>query len=248
MIAILLAAGFATRLYPLTRDRAKPLLEVGGRPVLSHLLDRVLRVEGLREVRVVCNAKFYDQFTVWQRSLITPVPLHLIDDGALCDEEKLGGVADLHLAMRTPELPAGEPWMVVAGDNLLEFELEPYAATFRASGAPLVLARTLQPPLPPRRFGEITVDERGRITRFREKPARPESNLAATCIYFFPADVEPDLARYLAAGGEPDAPGHFIAWLAQQRSVHAVPFEGIAHDIGDRASLERARVLYASRD
>lgn len=245
MKVLVLAAGFATRLYPLTRDRAKPLLDVAGRCVLTRLLaDSVLGIEGLREVVVVSNHKFHHQFEAWAQDFECPVPLRVLDDGSNSDEDKRGGVADMALAWAEASRDDETEVLVIAGDNLLDFSLGHYAQTYRKLARPMMLVRHFPEGAPPGRFGEVSIDQTGRISRFREKPQQPESPYAATCIYFFPPSVRIRIAEYLQQGGEPDAPGHFVAWLSQQEEMHAVPFVGTAHDIGNLATLEAARAAY----
>jgi len=242
---IALAAGFATRLFPLTRDRAKPLLEVGGRAVLSRLLDRVLEVPEITEVVVVANHRFHGQFTAWREGYRASVPIRLIDDGTTCDEDKLGAIADLELAVRSlgPEA-AGEDLLVVAGDNLLDFDLRPHAASFARDRRPLLLLRELEGPLPPARYNEVRVDDRGRVIDFREKPADPRVPLVAICLYFLPSAAGEWLREYLAQGGNPDAPGYFIEWLVGRTPVRAERFAGGWFDIGNLETLEAARAAF----
>jgi glucose-1-phosphate thymidylyltransferase len=245
MLAVLLAAGFATRMYPLTRDRAKPLLEVGGRPALDWILERALAVPGLREVRVVTNARFRAQFDEWRAALgALPVPVRVIDDGTHTNDTRLGALGDLALALEGTE---DEELLVLAGDNLIDFDLAPHVARMRREGRPLLFARTIEGAVPPRRYSEIVVDAHGAVTSFREKPADPRSNLSAPALYVFPADVAAELRAYLAAGGDADAPGHFLAWLHGRRALTAVPLPGAWHDIGNLETLERARADYAER-
>lgn len=245
MRVLVLAAGFATRLYPLTRDRAKPLLDVAGRPVLSHLLDRVLALPGIREVTVVTNARFHRDFQEWARAYDARVPLEVVADGATCDDDKLGALRDLELAWRHGDARwPDEDVLVVAGDNLIGFDLASYAARFAELRRPMLMARRIEGTVPPKRHGEVTIDASGTVTRFREKPADPESDLAAICLYLFPAAIKARLDSYLAEPTNPDAPGHFMAWLAERERMAAFVLEGPYFDIGDRASLDEARRRY----
>lgn len=245
MLAVLLAAGFATRMYPLTRDRAKPLLDVGGRPVLDWILDRALGVPDVSEVRVVTNGRFRAQFDEWCAARgRTRVPVRILDDGTHTNDTRLGALGDLALAL---EGVAPQELLVLAGDNLIDFELEPHVARMRASGRPLVFARTIEGEVPPGRYSEIVVDADGDVTSFREKPADPRSNLSAPALYIFPPDVIGDLRTYLADGGDSDAPGHFLAWLHARRGLSAVPLPGAWHDIGNLETLERARAAFARK-
>jgi glucose-1-phosphate thymidylyltransferase len=241
--ALLLAAGYATRLYPLTRDRAKPLLEVAGRPILSHILARVLALPGLSEVVVVTNARFAAAFRDWARAEGCPVPLRVLDDGSTSDADKLGATGDLAFALREAPL-GGEDLVVVAGDNLIGFDLRPLHAQFRARRRPTIVVRRVPLGTGPSPYNEVTLASDGRVTGFREKPADPQTDLAAIALYFFPPQVESLVGRYLSEGGNPDAPGYFIAWLVRQTDVYAVRENGEWWDIGSLASLDEARAQF----
>ena len=242
---VVLAAGFATRLYPLTRDRAKPLLDVGGRPVLSHVLDRILALRGIAGCTVVTNARFHEQFVAWRDGYDADVAIGLHDDGARTNETRRGGATDLLLGFQAVQrIDPTADVVVLAGDNLIEESLDAFREDYARLREPLLLCRRIPGGIPPARHGEATVDGDGRITRFREKPADPDSELAATCFYFFPADVRDQLERFLAEGGDPDAPGHFLTWLVPRRTVHARELVGRTFDIGNLESLERARIEY----
>ena len=240
MRAIVLAAGFATRLHPLTRDRAKPLLDVCGRPVLSWLCDKIAGVSGLSELAIVGNGRFFPQLEGWRAGYACPLPVHLIDDGTQNNEHRLGGIGDLALALKSRPSD-DEGYLVAAGDNLIEFDLQPHAAAFRRHGQTLLLVRAIDGPVPPRRHGEVVVDAQDRIVAFREKPEQPRSPLASLCLYFFPPAVLGWVRDYLAGGGNPDAPGHFLAWLVPRQPVHAARIQVRLFDIGYLEALERAR-------
>ncbi|MFQ5504576.1 MAG: nucleotidyltransferase family protein [Planctomycetota bacterium] len=243
MRVVLLAAGFGTRLYPLTRDRAKPLLEVRGRPVLSWLLEKVLEIDGIEELVVVTNAKFHRQFLRWRDgpdpALPGQLPLRVIDDGATDDAERLGAVVDLALGMA--DFPPASDVLMLAGDNLIDGGLGSAARVFRSSKQTLVLVRDLGDRVPPGRHGEVTVDASGWITRFREKPRAPESNLVSTSIYFLTPEACALCRDYVKSDGDKDTPGQFLAWLMTRTPVRALPLEGRLFDIGSLETLEEAR-------
>jgi len=238
--AVFLAAGFATRMYPLTRERAKPLLEVGGEALLTRLLRQALAA-GVDEVAVVVNARFESDFHAWSETVECSVPLHVVANGAREDHELRGAVADLALAMEHA-FPEGSPggYLVGAADNLLGFALRPFAEQFREHDAPLLLVRETPPPVPPRTYSDVAVGEDGRVTAFREKPEDPRGGHSAIGLYFLPADLQLRVSDYLAAGGNPDAPGHFLAWLCDQTEVYAAPITGPWYDVG---SLEGYRAV-----
>lgn len=243
MRVLVLAAGFATRLHPLTESQAKPLLDVGGRPVLSRLLDRVLAIPAIGEVVVVTNGKFQQAFETWRREYDSPVAVRLISDGAMHDGEKLGALGDAALALASMDATGGI--FLVAGDNLIDFDLRPCAAEFRARETPLLMVRRIEGTLPPRRYGEVEVAEDGRVLRFREKPDDPRSCWSAICAYFLPAEIRGLLPAYLDTGGNADAPGYFLEWLVARREVRALPIAGPFWDIGNLETLQAARRAFA---
>jgi glucose-1-phosphate thymidylyltransferase len=239
---VLLAAGFATRLHPLTLDRAKPLLEVGGRPILDHILDCALPLPGLRGLVLVTNARFACDFQAWLAARALLLPTTLIDDGATCEADRLGALADLALALE--QVPREEECLVIAGDNLIQIDLAPYLERMRSEGAPVILCRRLEGHVPPGRYGELELDPAGRVTRFREKPPHPSSPWVSTGIYLFPAGLRDRLEDYLASGGHRDAPGHFLEWLAPRQPLYALPLRGRLFDIGTPESLAQARAAF----
>lgn len=245
MKAVFLAAGFATRMYPLTRHHAKPLLEVGGEALLTRLLRQAL-VAGIDEAAVVVNARFEDDFLAWSEEVECPVPLHVVANGAREDHELRGAVADLALALARA-FPDGSPdgYLVIAGDNLLGFGLAQHAARFRELGQPLLLVRELPPPVPPRTYSDVELGDGGRVRSFREKPEDPRGGHSAIGVYFLPAELPLRVSDYLAAGGNPDAPGHFIAWLAERGPVHAAAIAGSWHDVGSLEGYRSARDSFA---
>ncbi|MDX1646845.1 MAG: nucleotidyltransferase family protein [Longimicrobiales bacterium] len=240
MKAYVLAAGYATRLGPLARHRAKPLLQVGGEPVLSHTVRRLQELDGLSELVVITNARFHHQFLGWAADLSAKVPVRVLDDGSTRVEERLGALGDLAFAVsRVP--PGDEGWVVVAGDNLVGFDLRPAARAFTAGGRPLLLLRSVQRPDSARRYNEVSVDPRGRVVRVREKPSDPRTGVTAIAVYFFTPAVTAMLEQYLASSTEHDAPGHFISWLVERTPVDGYVFDGPWFDTGSPEALDAAR-------
>ncbi|MBW2279287.1 MAG: nucleotidyltransferase family protein [Deltaproteobacteria bacterium] len=240
MKVYLLAAGYATRLYPLTRDTPKPLLDVAGQPILTRILRRVEALQGVSEVVVIGNDRFAVQFERWASETQSRVPLRVLNDGSRSEDDRLGAVGDLGFALR--EVPTGgEDWLVVAGDNLIEFDLDALHRTFLAKRRPLLVLRAVEHGPGPTRYNEVTLGGDGDVERFREKPPDPQGALAAIAVYFFTPEVADLLARYLEAGGERDAPGHFVEWLVQQTPVAAARLDGEWLDIGTPETLEHAR-------
>ena len=247
MKAIALAAGYATRLFPLTRHRAKPLLEVAGAPILTHILERVLQLPDLSEVAVVANNRFAEAFRIWEaefQQIVCPaVPVRVLNDGSNDESDKLGAIGDIHFALRHLEL-GSEDWLVVAGDNLIDFNLCPLAEAFQLRRAPLLALREVDPDSDASLYNDVVLDRDSRVIGFREKPSNSEGHHAAIALYFFPSEVATLVSRYLEAGGNRDAPGHFISWLVEQRPVYGEVYDGRCFDIGNRETLQDAQSEY----
>jgi glucose-1-phosphate thymidylyltransferase len=243
MKVYVLAAGYATRLYPETRDLPKPLLDIGGRPLLSYLLESVREIDDMRRIVVVGNHRFHDALAAWARDAVAPVPIELLDDGSTSDDDKLGASGDLAFALRASPPAADEDFVVIAGDNWIRFDLRAARRAYEEQGRrPMLLLRQLDAiPEGPSPYNEVTIDDEGRVLRLREKPRDPRTPYVAIAAYFFPPRVRDLLTLYLDRGGNPDAPGHFIAWLVQHAPVRSHTFEGEWLDIGSPEALAHAR-------
>ncbi len=244
MRAILLAAGYATRLYPLTRDRPKPLLEIAGRPLLDYLLERVLELEGLRDVTVVTNHRFAAHFERWAEARDCPVPLRIVDDGTTSEDDRLGAIGDIAFVLQQIDPQPEDTWLVAAGDNLLELDLRTIQRQFDLEPTPRILVREVDQAGGPSAYNDVELGEGGRVVGFTEKPACAVGRHAAIAVYFFPPSLASLLSRYFEAGGNPDAPGYFIEWLCQEETVYASAFEGRWFDIGSHETLEEARRVF----
>ena len=237
MRAVVLAAGYATRLYPLTRDRAKPLLPVGGVTILDRLVT-ALAGAGVEEIAVVANHRFAPQFEEWRAAAPARAAVQILDDGTTSEENRLGAVGDLRFALG--RIGVASDLVVAAADNLFGFSLASFVEFFRRAGTDCITVRREPDPARLARTGVVEIDPSSRVLRFEEKPARPRSTYASPPLYAFTRATLPLVPEYLASGGNPDAPGHFIAWLCPRRPVHAFVFEGEVFDIG---TLESYRAL-----
>jgi glucose-1-phosphate thymidylyltransferase len=236
MNALVLAAGYATRLYPLTQTVAKPLLPVGGRPMIDYIVDAISEVPGLESLHVVTNSRFAEDFRRWAGARDErPVAVH--DDGTRSDDDRLGAIGDIRFVVERAGLDADD-LVVVAGDNLFDFSLRGQVAFWREKGRASCLAlydvgdRELA-----RQYGIVELDEQDRVVGFVEKPDAPQSTLAATAAYVFHREHVALLDAYLGEGNVPDQPGRFVAWLQAREPVYGYRARGEWHDIGDRAQL-----------
>ena len=243
--AVFLAAGFATRLWPITRDCAKPLLEVRGEPLISRVLRQAVAA-GVADGVVVANARFHRDFLAWRDRVAVDLPLEVVDDGATSNDDRLGAVRDLELGLEAAKRHWGDAaidaYLVLGCDNLFDFDLRRMVERFAASGRGQLLVRTVTSPVPPSKYSEVVLERDGRSVRsFREKPLLPASDLSAIAAYLLPADLPQRIREHLSAGGPPDAPGHLIAALAAGMTFEAQRLEGEFLDIGTPEDLERAR-------
>lgn len=232
--AVILAAGYATRLYPLTRDMAKPLLPVGGRPMVDHILDRVREVDAVEDVHLVTNSKFADAFREW-----APEGVAVHDDGTTSEEDRLGAIGDIRFVL--DRVGRDSHLLVIAGDNLFDYSLHDYVEWWRGKGeASAVAVHEVPDSELIKQYGVVEVDDHDRIRSLEEKPSEPRSDLAATATYLYHRAHVPLVDRYLEEGNTPDAPGNFLVWLYQRVPVYAYAFRGEWLDIGNREQLLEA--------
>jgi len=241
MEALILAAGFAARLYPLTENRAKSLLDVAGRPAVEHILFSLfpLAEAGLRRIVVLSNDRYLDDFRLALAGPY-PVPVVVEGNGVMTEAGKKGAVGDLAFGARL--MTPGVPFFTLAGDNLFDFNLTAAHLRFQHQGGlePLIVLYRLETVAETSLYNNVETDGDGRLVSFVEKPAAPTSPLFATCIYLFPPDMSDDLAQYERQGGDPDKAGYFIKWLAKRRGVYTLEMPGRWFDIGSVEVLAAA--------
>lgn len=237
MKALILAAGYATRLYPLTLDRPKALLPVGGKPMLDHLMEQLEQVEGLDEVYVVTNSKFAEAFREWAVAR-SGLPLRIIDDGTVDDDSKLGAIGDLDLTIREAELD--DDLIVLAGDNLFSQSIAPFPVFALGKGGPALGVYDVGDLDTIRRYSVIELDDDDRVTWLEEKPERPRSTLAGIALYFYPRSALRYVREYLQDGNNPDQPGRLVQWLYPRTAVYAWRVPGRWFDVGSKETLAEA--------
>jgi glucose-1-phosphate thymidylyltransferase len=241
MDGIVLCAGYGTRLYPLTENTPKPLLEVGGKPILGHILEKLVGT-AVSRVFLVSNARFADAFTDWVSDVRLPgLELHVVNDGTTSNEDRLGSIGDIRYAAAQQGL--SDDFLVINGDNLFTFALEPMLRSFRERGNTVAVydVRSLEAAS---LYGAPTLDTNLRVTGFVEKPPQPATTLVSIGIYAYRAEVHCLLAQYLSTGGSPDTTGEFVEWLHQQTDVFGYAYRDAGDlwfDIGSLEQLEEAR-------
>ena len=246
MNVLILAAGYATRLYPLTLTKAKPLLAVGGKPIIEWLVDNLSGIPDLETIYVVTNDKFMADFQAWSQNYQKRHPefrFKIINDGSKSDDDKLGAIGDINFVVTNEDL-SQDSLLIAAGDNLFTTPLANFVAKARSSEVTVAVfdvgdAEAIK------KYGNVTVDADGIITRFEEKPKKPQGTLAAIALYYYSPAVLSLLRTYLAAGNNADQPGRFVQWLYTRKPVKTFQIEGQWLDIGSKETLENADKILA---
>lgn len=245
MKVIILAAGYATRLYPLTLTKPKPLLPVAGKPMIEHVLESLAPIGGIDRVYVVTNAKFADAFQKWAdqyRANKSKIEFTVVNDGTTDDTNKLGAIGDIHFVLTNQKVD--DDLIVVAGDNLFSEKLGDFGRLCREKNAPAEGIYDVKTVDEARKYGVISVDKEGRITRFVEKPPQPETTLIGIALYFYPKATIPLIEQYIAEGNNPDQPGRLVQWLYPRTPVYTWTVPGLWFDIGSKETLEEANQIF----
>ena len=235
MKAIVLAAGYATRLRPLTDTRAKELLPVGGRPIIDWIIDAITAVQIVDEIHIVTNSPKVEAFMRWARG--RDVIVH--DDGTSSNEDRLGAIGDMLFVIEQAQID--DDLLVIAGDNLFEFSLADFAAFWRTKGkASAVAVRDVGSLELASHYGIVALGDDGRVIDFEEKPADPPSTLAATATYLFHREHARLIESYLDGEHGADQPGRFVGWLQRHEPVFGWLFDATWYDIGNHDQLLEA--------
>lgn len=242
MKCILLAAGYATRLYPLTKDLHKSLLKVGGTTLLDFIISKIEKVTAIDEIYIITNAKFYTQLKNHVKNNRSVI---VLNDGTTSNDTRLGAIADLQFVIDT--LKIEEDILVMAGDNLFDFELTDFYNFYKTVNSDCITTYEVNSVDDLRKTGVIEIDENKKVISFSEKPENPKSNLAVPPFYIYKKETLPLIKQYLAEDNNPDAPGNFIPWLIEKKGVCAYKFEGNRYDIGSLESYEKAKMEFRNR-
>jgi glucose-1-phosphate thymidylyltransferase len=249
LIAILLCAGYATRMYPFTTDFPKPLLPVAGKPVLDYLMAQLLELQGIDSVHIITNDRFAAHFETWRKEWAATSPpggfrLIIHNDGSTDNENRLGASGDL--AWLFNRLPKVDRMLVSAGDNIFRFPLKPLWNRFVKSDFHYILGLPEINKEKLKRTGIIEFGIDDRAIRLHEKPANPPSNWSCPATYFFQASVVPILQAFVETSENQDAPGYFVDYLCQKSHVKAFKLDASRLDIGSIEDYHKADLLLRS--
>ena len=248
MKQIILAAGYATRLYPLTENTPKPLLPVAGMPMLEHVLASSAAIGHIDRTLVVTNNKFAGHFQEWLAGYQEAHPDFngaIINDGTTSNEDRLGAIGDLQLVLEQESID--DDVLVIAGDNLFTGDLRGFGARCRETNEPVLGLYDVGTREEARKYGVVAVDDHSRLTSFEEKPEEPKSTLIGIALYYYPRATLPEISRYIKEGNNPDQPGRLVQWLYPQQPVYTWTVPGDWLDIGSKETLEAANALFAAR-
>lgn len=240
MKCLILAAGYATRLYPLTENFPKPLLKVQEKTILDWLVDDLDTAELIDEYVVISNHRFAHHFEDWAKTKQQKITV--VDDGTSTNETRLGAVKDIQFAIE--KLALDDDMIVIAGDNVLSFSLTKFACYAKEKGTPCIMRYYEAEPQKLSKSGVVEIDETDRVLCMEEKPAQPKSNWCCPPFYYYTKEAAEMVRTGIEAGCGTDAPGSFIAWLCKQLPVHAMEMPGRRYDIGNLESYEQVQKEY----
>ena len=246
MKVIILAAGYATRLYPLTLTQPKPLLPVAGKPMVEYVLDNLAPIGGIDRVIVVTNAKFAGHFQKWAdnyRATKSKLNFTVVNDGSTDDSNKLGAIGDIHYVIQKESVD--DDIIIVAGDNLFSDKLGDFGKFIREKNAPVLAVYDVGNLEEIKKYNSISIDGQGKIMFFEEKPKEPKSTLTGIALYYYPRATLALIKQYIAEGNNPDQPGRLVQWLYPRTPVYTWRVPGLWYDIGSKETLEEANKIFA---
>ena len=238
MTGIILAAGYATRMYPLTLNFPKPLLEVGGKKIIDHLLEDGER-SGIERFIVVSNHKFISLFREWAEGKDN---IMVLDDGSVDNEHRIGAVKDIEFAIEKAGI--NDDTLILAGDNVLDFSLSSFIEYGKAKGTSCIMRHRESDKARLRKTGVVVIDQSDLVLSMEEKPKEPKSEWAVPPFYYYVKEDLPLIKEGIENGCGTDAPGSFVSYLAERRPVHAFLMPGKRFDVGSIEGYEKIRKEY----
>ena len=240
MISIILAGGYAKRLWPLTKEVAKPLLSVGGKRVIDYIVEKLVKLEDVEKIIVSTNLRFRSEFEKWAREW-PEADLEIVCDRSYREEEKPGAVKALSDIVSSLDADC----LVIAGDNLFTDDLRNMIAEYRKRKTVVMALYDVKDLNLARNYAVVEVDREMKVISITEKPEKPESTLISTGIYIFPKKTLPRFREYLEGGRNPDEPGRFMEWLLQRETIHGYILSGEWYDVGTPETYKKALASFS---
>lgn len=242
MKTIIIAAGYATRLYPLTENFPKPLLEIGNNTILGRLVEEIDKLPIITEYIIVTNHKFVNFFTQWAANAKTTSPIRIVDDGTTSNDKRLGAVKDMMLAIDSVQ--GDDDFLVAAADNVLDFPIKGFVDFFQKKGASVIMCHREQSLEKLRRTGVIEVDSDMRVLQMQEKPNKPISTWAVPPFYIYKKEDIGLLRKCIEQGCNTDAPGNLLQTVCRQTKIYAWEMTGKRYDIGNIQSYNETKQIF----
>ncbi|MCX7871897.1 MAG: nucleotidyltransferase family protein [Verrucomicrobiae bacterium] len=248
MVGLILAAGYATRLYPITLTKSKCLLEVGGKPMIDYVIEKLLPLKEISKIYIVVNQKFYADFENWLNT-IKNIPcgkaIELVNDGSTDDSNKLGAIGDIQYVIDHKNISDG--MIIVAGDNLLTEPINELVRQAQTKNTPILGIYELGSLKDVHKYSSVVVDADGKLLEFTEKPTNPSSSRIGIALYYYPTHILPMFKQYLDEKQNKDQPGRFIQWLYKKTPVYTYEIHGKWFDIGDTTVLSEVENYLLSK-
>ena len=241
MKSLILAAGYGTRLYPLVKDTPKALLEVNKKTLINHILDKIKTLDGLSEVIVVTNDKFYIHFEQWaQKQKGFPHRIHIVNDGTQTNEDRLGSIGDIDFVLKQENI--SDDLLIIGSDNLFDYNLADYLEFARQKAPEVTIGLyDIENFEEAKKFGVVQFNSSNKIISFEEKPQQPKSTLIAMCFYYLPKQSLDLVSQYLKESRKSDMAGDYIKWLLQRNDVYGFKFTWLWYDIGSVEDYREAQ-------
>lgn len=241
MKAIILAGGYAKRLWPLTMTTPKPLLRVGSKPIINYIVESLEKIDEIDHIYVSTNKKFEKQFSHWLKDYSFTKPVEIIIENTNSEETKLGAIGGIDFIIKNTGID--EDCIIIAGDNMFDFSLQEFITFYKEKKGTVMAVFDIVDPSKASLYGIVTLDDQCKVIDFIEKPKDPPSTLVSTACYIFPRDTIKYFSSYLKDGNNKDSPGFFLQWLHKSEDVYGFAFNGQWFDIGDKDSLKKARAF-----
>ena len=244
MKSVILAAGYSTRLYPLTENTPKPLLNVAGQPMIGHIIRKLEQIEDLDAVYIVTNDKFEQHFKNWLKAFDAQKKIEILNDGTKSNEERLGALGDIHYSINAKNI--NDDLIVIAGDNMFELSLTDVTNLFKKKKSNVIVLHDVKDNELAKKYGVVET-ENSIVINFEEKPLAPKSTLVSTGIYIFPKKTIELIRKYISQGNDADKTGTFIEWLHKRDKIFSFVTDKKWYDIGSIEQLEKANKYYKEK-
>ena len=242
MKVLILAAGYGTRLYPLTENQPKPLLPLNDRTIIDYLIDKILHIDDLTGIIVVTNDRFSGNFEAWaqEKKGTVYVPIKVVNDGTTTPENRLGSIGDIDYVVARERID--EDMLIMGGDNLFDYGLDGYVSFAKEKSPHVVIGLyDIEDKDSAKEFGVVQLDQKRKVISFVEKPSRPQSSLIAMCLYYLPKESISFVTEYISETKKTDKAGDYIDWLSRRKGVYGFQFNGKWYDIGSIEAYDQAQ-------